>query len=127
MRAGLLWAQALEIMEAQIMPGSEQLDVQDRAAVAARIKGSVCSKMYGFEDLLSPLIAQVRRALSRARAQAPQVRASQSCNRLARADSISPCRRPGLLASSHVLMQQRAWCNPQCCDVDEWLAGVRFN
>lgn len=51
-------------MEAQIMPGSDQLDVRDRAAVAARIKGSVCSKMYGFEDLLSPLIAQVRCARS---------------------------------------------------------------
>lgn len=50
--------QALEIMEAQIVPGSDQLDVRDRAAVARRIKGSVCSKMYGFEDLLSPLIAQ---------------------------------------------------------------------
>ena len=65
------------------MPGSNQLDVRDRAAVAARIKGSVCSKMYGFEDLLSPLIAQVRRALSHARAQAPQVHASQFRIRLA--------------------------------------------
>ncbi|KAK9827683.1 hypothetical protein WJX81_008031 [Elliptochloris bilobata] len=51
-------AKALEIMETQIVPGSDQLDVRDRVAVAARIKGSVCSKMYGFEDLLSPLIAQ---------------------------------------------------------------------
>jgi len=53
-------AQALEIMEEQIMPGSDALDVRDRAAVAARIKGSVASKMYGFEDLLAPLIAQAR-------------------------------------------------------------------
>ena len=32
--------------------------------VAKRIKGSVCSKQYGYEDLLSPLIAKVTPLLS---------------------------------------------------------------
>lgn len=116
MLAGLRCAQALEIMEAQIMPGSDQLDVRDRAAVAARIKGSVCSKMYGFEDLLSPLIAQVRCALSCAHAQAPQVHASQSCNRLAAL--IISLRVVSWLACciALVLMQQRACCDPQGSD-----------
>lgn len=51
--------QALEIMEKLILPGSEKMDVRDPVAVAKRIKGSVCSKQYGYEDMLSPLIAKV--------------------------------------------------------------------
>lgn len=51
--------QALEIMEKLILPGSEKMDVRDPVTVAKRIKGSVCSKQYGYEDLLSPLIAKV--------------------------------------------------------------------
>lgn len=51
--------QALEIMEKLILPGSDKMDVRDPVAVAKRIKGSVCSKQYGYEDLLSPLIAKV--------------------------------------------------------------------
>jgi hypothetical protein len=35
----------------------ETLDVRDKAAVAQRIKGSISSKQYGYEDLLAPLIA----------------------------------------------------------------------
>lgn len=33
------------------------MDVRDKAAVAERIKGSVSSKQYGYEDLLAPIIA----------------------------------------------------------------------
>ncbi len=51
--------QALEIMEKLVLPGSDKMDVRDPVAVAKRIKGSVCSKQYGYEDLLSPLIAKV--------------------------------------------------------------------
>ena len=55
----LILLQALEIMERLILPGSDKMDVRDPEAVAKRIKGSVCSKQYGYEDLLSPLIAKV--------------------------------------------------------------------
>lgn len=36
---------------------AETIDVRDKAVVAERIKGSVSSKQYGYEDLLAPLIA----------------------------------------------------------------------
>ncbi len=36
---------------------ADTLDVRDKAAVAERIKGSVSSKQYGYEDLLAPIIA----------------------------------------------------------------------
>ena len=36
--------------------------------VARRIKGSVCTKQYGYEELLSPLIAQVLPCLRAAHA-----------------------------------------------------------
>ena len=55
----LCFMQALEIMESLVLPGSDKMDVRDPVAVAKRIKGSVCSKQYGYEDLLSPLIAKV--------------------------------------------------------------------
>ncbi|BDA41671.1 T-complex protein 1 subunit theta [Coccomyxa sp. Obi] len=51
-------AKALEVMETLIMPGSDKIDVQDKEEVTKRIKASVCTKQYGHEDLLSPLIAQ---------------------------------------------------------------------
>ena len=40
------------------MSGSDTLDVRDAHAVSERIKGSVSSKQYGYEDLLCPLIAE---------------------------------------------------------------------
>lgn len=46
--------QALEIIDSLVIPGSETLDVRDKAAVAQRIKGSVSSKQYGYEDVLCP-------------------------------------------------------------------------
>ena len=50
--------QALEIMDSLVISGSDALDVRDAAAVAGRIKGSVSSKQFGYEDLLCPLIAE---------------------------------------------------------------------
>eukprot|EP00887_Chlorella_sp_A99_P001971 scaffold18.g1971.t1 len=51
-------ARALEVLESLVTPGSESLDVRDAAAVAARIRGSISSKQYGYEDLLAPLVAR---------------------------------------------------------------------
>lgn len=51
-------AKALEILDTLVVPGTETLDVRDKAAVAERIKGSVSSKQYGYEDLLAPIIAE---------------------------------------------------------------------
>ena len=45
-------------MDSMVMAGSDTLDVRDVAAVARRIKGSVSSKQYGYEDLLCPLISE---------------------------------------------------------------------
>ena len=39
------------------MPSAESIDMRDKAVVCERIKGSVSSKQYGYEDLLAPLIA----------------------------------------------------------------------
>jgi len=51
-------AKALEILDTLVIPGSEKIDYRDPAAVAERIKGSVSSKQFGFEDLLAPIIAE---------------------------------------------------------------------
>lgn len=51
-------ARALEILDTLVVPGTETIDVRDKAVVAERIKGSVSSKQYGYEDLLAPLIAE---------------------------------------------------------------------
>ncbi|KAL4858422.1 T-complex protein 1 subunit theta [Chlorella vulgaris] len=51
-------ARALEILDTLVGAGTETLDVRDKAAVAQRIKGSISSKQYGYEDLLAPLIAE---------------------------------------------------------------------
>ncbi|PSC71471.1 T-complex theta subunit [Micractinium conductrix] len=51
-------AKALEILDTLVLPGTDTLDVRDKAPVAQRIKGSVSSKQYGYEDLLAPLIAE---------------------------------------------------------------------
>ncbi|EFN58038.1 hypothetical protein CHLNCDRAFT_34430 [Chlorella variabilis] len=51
-------AKALEILDTLVVAGTDTLDVRDAAAVAQRIKGSVSSKQYGYEDLLAPIIAE---------------------------------------------------------------------
>lgn len=49
---------ALEILEELVLPGSADLDVKDAAAVAARLRGAISSKVYGYEDFLSKLVAE---------------------------------------------------------------------
>lgn len=49
---------ALEILETLVLPGSADLDPRDKAAVARRLRGAVSSKVYGYEDLLSGLVAE---------------------------------------------------------------------
>lgn len=51
-------AKALDIIDSLVIPGSDKLDVRDRATVARRIRGSVSAKQYGLEDVLCPLISQ---------------------------------------------------------------------
>lgn len=50
--------QALEVLDSQVVPGSAELNVRDKTAVAQRLRGAVSSKQFGYEDLLTPLIAQ---------------------------------------------------------------------
>ena len=50
--------QALKWMEELIIPGSETLDVRDADAVAARIKGTLSSKQFGYEGILAKTCAQ---------------------------------------------------------------------
>lgn len=49
---------ALEVLDTLVLSGSETLDLRDKAAVSERIKGSVSSKLYGYESLLCPIIAE---------------------------------------------------------------------
>eukprot|EP00884_Botryococcus_braunii_P022875 jgi/Botrbrau1/9271/Bobra.180_1s0028.1 len=49
---------ALDILELQVIPGSEDLNLRDATTVAKRLRGAVGSKQYGYEDILCPLIAQ---------------------------------------------------------------------
>lgn len=48
------------MIDSLVLPGTETLDVRDREAVAKRIKGAVSAKQHGLEDVLCPLIAEVR-------------------------------------------------------------------
>jgi hypothetical protein len=52
--------QALAVVDSLVLPGTETLDVRDREAVAKRIKGAMSAKQHGLEDVLCPLIAEVR-------------------------------------------------------------------
>ncbi|KIZ00318.1 T-complex protein 1 subunit theta [Monoraphidium neglectum] len=49
---------ALEILESLVLPGSADLDVKDKAQVARRLRGAVSSKVHGYEDLLTGLVAE---------------------------------------------------------------------
>jgi len=51
-------AKALEVLDGMIIEGTEKLDMRNPEEVTTRIKGSVCSKQYGLEDTLCPLIAK---------------------------------------------------------------------
>lgn len=41
-----------------MLPGSADLDVRDRQQVARRLRGAVSSKVHGYEDLLTGLVAE---------------------------------------------------------------------
>lgn len=49
---------ALSVLESLVLPGTDTLDVKDKAAVALRLRGAISSKQLGYEDLLAPLIAE---------------------------------------------------------------------
>lgn len=51
-------AKALEVLESLVLPGTQDIDVRDKAAIARRLKGSISSKISGYEDVLSELVAQ---------------------------------------------------------------------
>jgi T-complex protein 1 subunit theta len=50
--------QTLTWLEELIIPGSETLDLKDRLAVADRIKGTLSSKQFGYEDILAKTCAE---------------------------------------------------------------------
>lgn len=41
-----------------VVPGSNNLDIRDKSAVATRLRGSVSSKQNGYEDVICPLVAE---------------------------------------------------------------------
>lgn len=49
---------ALEVLDSMVIPGSDELDMRDKAAVARRLRGAISSKQYGYEDLLCPIVAE---------------------------------------------------------------------
>ena len=49
---------ALDHMPSLIHAGSDQLNVRDQAATAQRLKASISTKQFGFEDVLAPLVAR---------------------------------------------------------------------
>lgn len=51
-------AKALEVLEALVLSGSEELDIRNKEKVAARLKGTIASKIYGYEELLSQLVSE---------------------------------------------------------------------
>ena len=50
-------SKALELLEALVIPGMAALDTKDAAAVSERIKGSIASKQYGYENVLASLVS----------------------------------------------------------------------
>lgn len=49
---------ALEILDTLVVEGSKDVDVRNKDTVATRLKGAICSKIYGYEDLLSGIVAE---------------------------------------------------------------------
>jgi T-complex protein 1 subunit theta len=51
--------QALELVEAAAIPGSEKINLHDQGpTVANRLLCPLAAKQFGFEDILAPLIAK---------------------------------------------------------------------
>jgi|Transcript_18690 T-complex protein 1 subunit theta len=49
---------ALGMLEELVLPGTDKVDVRDKAVVTERLKTTIASKQYGFEDVLTPLVAE---------------------------------------------------------------------
>ena len=49
---------ALDHLTTLIHPGSEGIDLRHQDTVATRLKASISTKQFGFEDVLAPLVAQ---------------------------------------------------------------------
>ena len=49
---------ALQLMEESVIEGTEKLDNTDVDAVAKRIKGTISSKQYGYEETIARLVAR---------------------------------------------------------------------
>ncbi|PNW85024.1 hypothetical protein CHLRE_03g168450v5 [Chlamydomonas reinhardtii] len=49
---------ALEVLEGLVLPGTKDVDVRDKAEIARRLKGSISSKISGYEDVLAGLVAE---------------------------------------------------------------------
>jgi T-complex protein 1 subunit theta len=48
----------LEWLDELVVPGSETLDIKDKLAVAARLKGTLSSKQFGHEEILAKTCAE---------------------------------------------------------------------
>eukprot|EP00898_Chlorokybus_atmophyticus_P006650 jgi/Chlat1/6987/Chrsp56S06683 len=46
----------LDLLDKQVIPGSDKIDVRDKTAVEQRIRSAIASKQYGREQILAPLI-----------------------------------------------------------------------
>mmetsp|Transcript_9099 Transcript_9099/g.15863 ORF Transcript_9099/g.15863 Transcript_9099/m.15863 type:complete len:543 (+) Transcript_9099:118-1746(+) len=51
-------AKALELLETMVLPGSTELNMRSKDEVARRLKGAISSKINGYEDLLSGMVAE---------------------------------------------------------------------
>ena len=49
---------ALELLSESVIEGTDKLDTADEDAVTKRIKGTVSSKQYGYEDVIARLVAK---------------------------------------------------------------------
>jgi T-complex protein 1 subunit theta len=52
--------EAIEILEDLMEKGSENMDVRNKEEVVLRMRSAVASKQFGQEDILCPLVADVR-------------------------------------------------------------------
>ena len=51
--------QALELVDAAAIPGTEKISMHDRGpAVSNRLKCPLAAKQFGYEDVLAPLISK---------------------------------------------------------------------
>lgn len=51
-------AKALEILDTLVVDGSKEVDVRNKDLVAQRLKGAICSKIHGYEEVIANLVAE---------------------------------------------------------------------